>query len=365
VTNADSPDPVAVGGSITYVLTVTNAGPAAAPNVQVLDSRSASATLVSAKSSQGSCVGSQTVSCSLGHLANGAKATVTIVVKPTTGGVVINDAFVFGAGTLDPKGSNNAARATTTAASPSAPKPSPQPSPQPSPPPSSPGPALPSAASPPPPRGAAPTPPAPPVAGPQAARDVVPPGEVADVRASVGNRSVVVRWRSPSDPDLQRVVIRRSAARAAARVVYSGRGERFADRSVRNGVRYVYVLRSVDRTGNSSAGVRFTAIPKALPLFSPAPNARVSSAPLLHWGPVRGASYYNVQLYRGSRKVLSAWPLANQLRLRLRWNFGGRGQRLAPGVYHWFVWPGRGPRNRSSYGSVLGQSSFVVVPRGR
>lgn len=351
VTNADSPDPVAVGGSITYVLTVTNFGPAGAPSVQVLDTRSASTTFVSAKSSQGSCFGSQNVSCSLGPLASGAKATVTIVVKPTTTGVVINDAFVLGAGTVDPKSSNNSARATTTAASsPPPPKPSP-PSPAPVPPPSPPLP---------PPLAAVPIPPATPVAPPQAA-DVVPPRDVAAVRASVGNRSVVVRWRSPSDPDFQRVVIRRSAAGGAARLVYSGKGERFADRGVRNGVRYVYELRSLDRTGNSSSGVRFTAVPKALPLFSPLPKARVSSAPVLEWGSVRGASYYNVQLYRGSTKVLSAWPRANQLRLRLRWNFDGRGQRLAPGVYHWFVWPGRGPRSRSSYGSVLGRSSFVVV----
>jgi hypothetical protein len=176
---------------------------------------------------------------------------------------------------------------------------------------------------------------------------------------------VVVRWRSPSDPDFQRVVIRRSPAGGAARVVFSGKGERFADRGVRNGVRYLYELRSFDRSGNSSAGVRFTAMPKALPLSTPIPNARISSAPMLQWRPVRGASYYNVQLYRGSRKVLSAWPRANRLGLRLRWTFGGRGQRLVPGVYHWFVWPGRGPRSRSSYGSVLGRSSFVVVPRGR
>jgi uncharacterized repeat protein (TIGR01451 family) len=351
VTNGDSPDPVAVGGSITYVLTVSNAGPANAPSVQILDTRSASTTFVSAKSSQGSCFGSQNVSCSLGQLASGAKATVTIVVKPTTTGMVINDAFVFGAGTVDPKSSNNSARATTAVSSTLPPKPSP-PSPGPVPPPS------------PPPPGPAPIPPTL-VAAPRAAPDVVPPRDVAAVRASVGNRSVVVHWRPPSDPDFQRVVIRRTAAGGAARLVYSGRGERFADRGVKNGVRYTYELRSFDRTGNSSSGVRFTAVPKALPLFSPQPKARISSAPILQWGSVRGASYYNVQLYRGSRKVLSAWPRGNQLRLRLRWSFDGRGQRLAPGVYHWFVWPGRGPRSRSSYGSVLGRSSFVVVPRSR
>jgi hypothetical protein len=174
---------------------------------------------------------------------------------------------------------------------------------------------------------------------------------------------VLVRWRSPSDADFDRVVITRSTAGAAARVVYSGRGERFADRSVRNGVRYVYDLRAYDRAGNGSAGVRLTAMPKALLLFSPRPNARLSSAPTLRWAAARGASYYNVQLYRGSRKVLSAWPRSNRLKLGLRWVFGGRRERLLPGEYHWFVWPGRGLRSQANYGPLLGRSSFLVVPR--
>jgi hypothetical protein len=212
---------------------------------------------------------------------------------------------------------------------------------------------------------AGPSPTTTPVVVPGPAPDVVAPGGVTDVRATAGNRSVLVRWRSPSDRDFDRVVMTRASSGVAERIIYSGRGEQFADRSVRNGIRYIYELRSLDRSGNASAGVRFAATPKALPLFSPRPNARVASAPMLRWAAVRGASYYNVQLYRGSRKVLSAWPRANRLKLRPRWTFLGQRERLAPGVYHWFVWPGRGLRSRPSYGPVLGQSSFVVVPPGR
>jgi hypothetical protein len=178
----------------------------------------------------------------------------------------------------------------------------------------------------------------------------------------VGHRSVVLRWRAPADPDFGRVVIMRSSAGAAARVVYSGLREEFTDRSVRNGVRYVYELRSFDRSGNGSGGVRLTATPKALPLFNPLPNARIFSAPVLRWVAARGASYYNMQLYRGSTKVLTAWPPTNRFRLNSRWTFAGRRERLAPGVYHWFVWPGRGPRSRAAYGPLLGRSSFVVAP---
>jgi hypothetical protein len=186
---------------------------------------------------------------------------------------------------------------------------------------------------------------------------------VTAVRVVAGHRSVVLRWRAPADPDLGRVAITRSSAGTAAQVVYSGLRQEFADRSVRNGVRYVYELRSFDLSGNGSTGVRLTATPKALALFNPRPNARISSAPVLRWIAGRGVSYYNVQLYRGTRKVLSAWPQSNRLRLQARWVFAKKREGLAPGVYHWFVWPGRGPRSRSAYGPLLGQSSFVVAPR--
>jgi hypothetical protein len=157
------------------------------------------------------------------------------------------------------------------------------------------------------------------------------------------------------------VELTRSSAGSPKRVVYSGRREQFTDRSVRNGVRYVYELRSFDSSGNGSAGVRFAATPKALLLFSPEPNARVTSPPLLRWAAVPGATYYNLQLYRGSKKVLSAWPSSNRLRLRAGWKFARRPVRLTPGVYHWFVWPGRGLRTRPNYGPLLGRNSFVVV----
>src|SRR6185436_8946629 len=79
-------------------------------------------------------------------------------------------------------------------------------------------------------------------------------------------------------------------------------------------------------------------------LLAPARSATVTAPPLLRWTPVRGARYYNVQLLRGDRKVLSAWPRRAELQLDARWRFRGRARRLAPGRYRWFVWPGQGPR---------------------
>ena len=43
-------------------------------------------------------------------------------------------------------------------------------------------------------------------------------------------------------------------------------------------------------------------------LLAPPNGAVLTAPPLLRWSKVRGADYYNVQLLRDGRKVLSAWP---------------------------------------------------------
>jgi len=48
---------------------------------------------------------------------------------------------------------------------------------------------------------------------------------------------------------------------------------------------------------------------------------------------------------------------------RIRWRFGHRVRRLAPGRYCWFVWPGLGTRSERRYGPRLGKSCFTVVRR--
>jgi hypothetical protein len=137
---------------------------------------------------------------------------------------------------------------------------------------------------------------------------------------------------------------------------------------------HTFQVRAVDAAGNvdpTPAVVRWTiaAVTRrtkgSSALLAPPAGARVMGAPLLVWRPVARASYYNVQLFRGKTKVLSAWPTRTRFRLRPRWTYLGRQQRLAPGTYRWFVWPrlGRGAKGR--YGSLLGQSTFTVAARGR
>src|ERR671925_462213 len=135
--------------------------------------------------------------------------------------------------------------------------------------------------------------------------------------------------------------------------------------------RHSFTVRAADRAGNVEPVppiTRGTVTPVIRNVAAPALSApgggpRVTSPPLLRWRPVRRATYYNVQLYRAGRKLLTAWPRRTSLQLRSSWRFAGREQRLTPGTYRWYVWPGYGPTSARKYGRMLGTSTFVVTGR--
>jgi hypothetical protein len=179
-----------------------------------------------------------------------------------------------------------------------------------------------------------------------------------DVVASPGDRSVVLQWHTSADPSS--IVVSRSPGvhGAANSVLDRGGASSYTDGHVRNGVRYVYSVTARDQAGNVS---KQTIVVRPGPrLLSPASGTRVGAPPLLSWTPVKGANYYNVQLYRG-RKILSAWPKGASLKLRRHWSFAGRRFRLKPGRYRWFVWPGYGSPARAQYGALIGSGTFTVT----
>jgi len=113
-----TPPPIAAGTNVVYAIAVSNAGPGAASGVVVTDVLPPGAALVSATPSQGSCSGTSTVSCALGSLANGAAASITLVMRTSsTPGSVSNIATVS-APQSDPTLSNNASTATATTVDP-------------------------------------------------------------------------------------------------------------------------------------------------------------------------------------------------------------------------------------------------------
>ena len=113
ISKTDTPDPVGVGQTLTYTLTVQNNGPATTGGVKVSDQLPASVSFISANASQGSCTQSAgTVSCDLGTVANGNSATVTIDVTPQSVGTITNSASVQGTAP-DPVNGNNGAEEST------------------------------------------------------------------------------------------------------------------------------------------------------------------------------------------------------------------------------------------------------------
>jgi uncharacterized repeat protein (TIGR01451 family) len=122
LTKTDAPDPVTVGGNLTYTLTVTNQGPDPSTDSTVTDTLPAGVTFVSVIPSQGVCsspLPGSPVICSLGPLAVGASATIGIVatVDPTAVSPLSDTATVAGI-EADPVQDNNSATAETTISSP-------------------------------------------------------------------------------------------------------------------------------------------------------------------------------------------------------------------------------------------------------
>jgi uncharacterized repeat protein (TIGR01451 family) len=112
VTKTGSPNPVTVGGVLTYTVTVSNAGPASATDATMTDPLPAGVTFLSATASQGSCgQAAGTVTCQLGTIPSGGSATIAIQVSPTGKGSLTNTARAA----ADQPNPNPAAAVATTA----------------------------------------------------------------------------------------------------------------------------------------------------------------------------------------------------------------------------------------------------------
>jgi hypothetical protein len=174
------------------------------------------------------------------------------------------------------------------------------------------------------------------------------PPKISGLALGSLNRTIALTWKASTDVATVKIV--RTGGGSAAVTVYDGkRTTAFSDKSVRNGNRYFYLLTASDAAGNEAI-LKGLATPSA-PLLAPRHASRVSGEATLRWRAVPKASYYNVQLWLGGKKVLTTWPAGPSLRL----------PHLRPGSYTWFVWPGLGPRSHHRYGALLGKSTFVVT----
>jgi uncharacterized repeat protein (TIGR01451 family) len=115
LSQAESSDPVKVGKPLTYTLTIANIDTTGvtATGVILTDTLPTSVTFVSATTSQGNCSGTSTVICNLGSLANGATATIRLVVTPRQARTISNVVHVT-AHDEDFNTTNNTATISTT-----------------------------------------------------------------------------------------------------------------------------------------------------------------------------------------------------------------------------------------------------------
>ena len=96
ITVSDFPDPLKIGGALTYTLVVVNNGPSPATTVLLTDTLPSNMIFGSVTPTQGSCDGTTSIACSLGTLNSGFSAVVTLVITPTTLGTLIDLAGVTG-----------------------------------------------------------------------------------------------------------------------------------------------------------------------------------------------------------------------------------------------------------------------------
>ena len=115
ITATDSPDPVTNGGTVTFTIIMTNAGPDAAPNAQMIASPHPSLVYQSMSNPAGwSCTtpavdASGPVVCTMASMPNGSTANFTLVTKLVTSGAggVLDSDFASGSSAQDPVPSNN------------------------------------------------------------------------------------------------------------------------------------------------------------------------------------------------------------------------------------------------------------------
>jgi hypothetical protein len=181
------------------------------------------------------------------------------------------------------------------------------------------------------------------------------------VATAAGDRRVQLSVSATADTAVLRISRMPGLKGARRSTLYEGPPAGLTDRRVGNRRHYRYVVTAIDEAGNASRRlVRVTPGPH---LLAPRGGAGVTAPPLLEWTRVHRATYYNVQLFRGHRKLLSAWPSSASHQLRPDWRFAGHARRLTPGRYRWYVWPGFGPRSERRFGRLVGRRSFVVAGR--
>lgn len=110
---SDSPDPVEVGATLTYTVTVENLGPDGASDVVVTATPPGGLSFTSVSAPGFICTGSPTVTCAGGSVAAGASTVLEVTVTPSATGTLAASGTVSAA-EADPDDTNNNAAVSTS-----------------------------------------------------------------------------------------------------------------------------------------------------------------------------------------------------------------------------------------------------------
>jgi hypothetical protein len=182
--------------------------------------------------------------------------------------------------------------------------------------------------------------------------DVTPPG-LSGVSARVAGTTATLRWTPAADVASTSITRQDGAAVAVA----AGAAAGAADGPLTPGAAYTWTVTVRDAAGNATSATASATAPTRAAL---AAKAAAAARPTLAWKARPSAKYYNLQLFRAGRKVLTAWPTRSRYRLPRTWRLNGRTRRLVAGTYRWYVWPGYGPRARHRYGRLLAQGKVTI-----
>jgi hypothetical protein len=186
--------------------------------------------------------------------------------------------------------------------------------------------------------------------------DATPPA-LSDVAASLSGTTAKVRWTPGAD------VASATVTRQDGTPLTVVPGAREAsDGPLAEGGTYAWTVTVRDTAGNATSATASAAVPTAAAASLAAAQARQRIArPVLRWRRIADAKYYNLQLFRGTKKVLTAWPTKPRFTLARTWHYRGKKHRLAAGKYRWYVWAGYGPRARHRYGKLLARGTLKVT----
>jgi Bacterial Ig-like domain len=193
--------------------------------------------------------------------------------------------------------------------------------------------------------------------------DRTPPKAPSALHAAISGARVALSWKNPK-ADVSKVTVvwnARRAPRSASdgTAVYHGAGTHVDLKLDRlpPGKHLRFAVFALDRAGNVSTAARTTLSVPLASLLSLAPGGKLSGDPNLSWATVKGATYYNVQVFEGKQaktRVGVAWPTGTT------WTLPGADMQKGK-TYTWYVWPGLGAKAAARYGKLIGKVTFTYT----